>query len=45
MSDAARDLLRELLAEALANGNGGQAAVPPPITSPGAAGRLHVDGR
>ena len=30
MSDAARDLLRELLAEALANGNGGQAAVPPP---------------
>jgi hypothetical protein len=30
MSDAARDLLRELLAEALANGNGQQAAVPPP---------------
>jgi hypothetical protein len=29
MSDAARDLLRELLAEALANGNGQQAAVPP----------------
>jgi hypothetical protein len=30
MSDAARDLLRELLAEALANGNGQQAIVPPP---------------
>ena len=30
MSDAARDLLRELLAEALANGNGAQATVPPP---------------
>ena len=30
MSDAARDLLRELLAEALANGNGQQALVPPP---------------
>ncbi len=30
MSDAARDLLRELLAEALANGDGGKAAVPPP---------------
>lgn len=30
MSDAARDLLRELLAEALANGNGQQAMVPPP---------------
>lgn len=30
MSDAARDLLRELLAEALANGNGHQATVPPP---------------
>jgi hypothetical protein len=30
MSDAARDLLRELLAEALANGNGQQATVPPP---------------
>jgi hypothetical protein len=30
MSDAARDLLRELVAEALANGNGQQAAVPPP---------------
>jgi hypothetical protein len=29
MSDAARDLLRELLAEALGNGNGQQAAVPP----------------
>jgi hypothetical protein len=30
MSDAARDLLRELLAEALANGNGQPATVPPP---------------
>jgi hypothetical protein len=30
MSDAARDLLRELLAEALANDNGQQALVPPP---------------
>jgi hypothetical protein len=30
MSDAARDLLRELLAEALAGGNGQQAQVPPP---------------
>jgi hypothetical protein len=30
MSDAARDLLRELLTEALANGNGQQAQVPPP---------------
>jgi hypothetical protein len=30
MSDAARDLLRELLAEALAGGNGHQATVPPP---------------
>jgi hypothetical protein len=30
MSDAARDLLRELLAEALANGNGQPASVPPP---------------
>jgi hypothetical protein len=30
MSDEARDLLRELLQEALANGNGAQAAVPPP---------------
>jgi hypothetical protein len=30
MSDAARDLLRELLAEALANGNGQQPIVPPP---------------
>jgi hypothetical protein len=30
MSDAARDLLRELLAEALANGNGQQPTVPPP---------------
>ena len=30
MSDAARDLLRELLAEALANGNGQEATVPPP---------------
>jgi hypothetical protein len=29
MSDAARDLLRELLAEALSNANGQQAAVPP----------------
>ena len=30
MSDAARDLLRELLAEALADGNGQPAIVPPP---------------
>jgi hypothetical protein len=30
MSDAARDLLRELLAEALTNGNGQAATVPPP---------------
>jgi hypothetical protein len=30
MSDAARDLLRELLAEALADGNGHHATVPPP---------------
>jgi hypothetical protein len=30
VSDAARDLLRELLAEALANGNGEPATVPPP---------------
>jgi hypothetical protein len=30
MSDAARDLLRELLAEALAGGNGREATVPPP---------------
>jgi hypothetical protein len=30
VSDAARDLLRELLAEALANGNGQPATVPPP---------------
>jgi hypothetical protein len=30
MSDAARDLLRELLAEALSNDNGQQASVPPP---------------
>jgi hypothetical protein len=30
MSDEARNLLRELLQEALANGNGAQAAVPPP---------------
>jgi hypothetical protein len=30
VSDAARDLLRELLAEALSNGNGQQASVPPP---------------
>jgi hypothetical protein len=30
MSDAARDLLRELLSEALANGNGQPASVPPP---------------
>ena len=30
MSDAARDLLRELLAEALANGGGPPATVPPP---------------
>jgi hypothetical protein len=29
-ADAARNLLRELLAEALANGNGQSAAVPPP---------------
>lgn len=29
MSDAARDLLRELLQEALANGNGQHASVPP----------------
>jgi len=54
MSDAARDLLRELLTEALANGNGQQAQVPPPPVAavhrpstwsqPAAPGELIGDG-